>query len=64
MLLEPITIGAPIVLLRLMRDGIAQPGIFTSTEVKEIRLVTQNSVYRVEVLPGAMPLSGFQANQA
>lgn len=63
LLLEPIAIGAPIVLLRLVRNGIVRPGLFTSSEVKEIRLVTQNSIYRVEVLPGAIPSTSFRTGQ-
>ena len=52
-LAAPIEIGSPIVLLRTVRNGVVQRGIFTSTNVREILLVTKNSIYRVETVPHA-----------
>ncbi len=54
LLAKPIEIGSPIVLLRMVRNGIVRPGIFTSTEVREIRLVTRNSFYRIEAFAEAV----------
>ncbi len=54
LLAKPLEIGSPIVLLRMVRNGTVRPGIFTSTEVREIRLVTRNSIYRIEPMPEAV----------
>lgn len=62
-LLGPISIGAPILLLRFVSNGIVRPGLFTSSEVTEIRLVTQNSVYRVEIVPDAMVPPNIHSRQ-
>lgn len=53
LLAKPLKIDSPIVLLRMVRNGIIRPGIFTSTEVREIRIITRNSVYRIETLADA-----------
>lgn len=52
-LAAPIEMGSPIVLLRSVRNGLVQRGLFTSTNVREIWLVTINLNYCVETLSAA-----------
>ena len=46
-LLEPLMPGAPVIALRHRRNGVPMLGYFTTSVVREIILVTQNSVYKV-----------------
>ena len=46
-LLAPLMPGAPVIALRHRRNGVPVLGYFRTSIVREIILVTQNSVYKV-----------------
>lgn len=59
-LLDPIEVGAPIRIRRFLRNGVRADGLFVSsavTQIGEDRLMTFNSIYKIEVTTGAGWLS-------
>ena len=47
LLTSPILPGRPLTALRFQRNGVEALGYFSSSEVREIRVVTHNSIYQI-----------------
>lgn len=49
---DPPIPGTAMSLFRINRNGVSVPGVFTSSAIRRIIVLTENSVYRLEAIEG------------